>query len=87
MPTTSVDLLPEPTIAALSQALRDLQFGSVEIVVHGGRVVQVERRERVRITPADHRPPDARRRIPILDDRTGRTPGGPGAKTREETAE
>jgi hypothetical protein len=30
------------------QALRGLRYGSVEIVVHDGRVVQFERRERVR---------------------------------------
>ena len=30
-------------------ALRGLRFGSVEIVVHDGRVVQVERREKVRL--------------------------------------
>ena len=31
------------------EALRGLQFGSVEITVHDGRVVQLDRRERVRI--------------------------------------
>ncbi|WP_341918523.1 YezD family protein [Hydrocarboniphaga effusa] len=30
------------------QAIRGLRYGSVEIVVHDGRVVQFERRERVR---------------------------------------
>ncbi|MCE9624974.1 MAG: YezD family protein, partial [Deltaproteobacteria bacterium] len=30
------------------RALQDLSFGSVEIVVHDGRVVQIERKERVR---------------------------------------
>lgn len=32
----------------IADALRDLKFGSVEIVVHGGRIVQIERRERYR---------------------------------------
>lgn len=40
------------------QALRGLRFGSVEIVVHDGRVVQFERRERVRFDRTD----DANRR-------------------------
>ncbi len=35
------------------QALRGLRYGSVEIVVHDGRVVQFERRERVRFDRAD----------------------------------
>jgi hypothetical protein len=31
------------------QALKDLRFGSVEIIVHDSKVVQIERREKVRI--------------------------------------
>ena len=30
-------------------ALDKIRFGSVEIVVHDGRIVQIERRERVRL--------------------------------------
>lgn len=30
------------------RVLKDIQFGSVEIVVHDGEVVQFERREKVR---------------------------------------
>ncbi len=30
------------------RALQDLAYGSVEIVVHDGRVVQIERKEKVR---------------------------------------
>jgi hypothetical protein len=33
---------------AIRRALGGVQFGSVEIVVHEGRVVQIERREKVR---------------------------------------
>ena len=33
------------------QAVRTLRYGSVEVVVHDGRVVQIERRERVRLGP------------------------------------
>lgn len=35
--------------AAVLNALRGLRFGSIEVVVHNGRIVQVERREKVRI--------------------------------------
>lgn len=31
------------------QALKDLRFGSVEITVHDSKVVQIERREKVRV--------------------------------------
>lgn len=35
--------------AAILDAVRSIRFGSVEIVVHDGRVVGIERREKVRI--------------------------------------
>lgn len=31
-------------------ALEGIRFGSVEIVVHDGRIVQIERREKIRVT-------------------------------------
>jgi len=31
------------------QALKDLRFGSVEIVVHDSKVVQIEHREKMRV--------------------------------------
>lgn len=43
------ELYPE-TIEALRRALSDLSYGSVEITVHDGRIVQIERREKVRLT-------------------------------------
>ena len=39
-------------VAALQQILRalhNLRYGSLEIVVHDGRIVQIERREKLRI--------------------------------------
>jgi hypothetical protein len=39
------------------EAVRALRFGSVEIVVHDGRVVQIETRERVRFDEAGRRRP------------------------------
>ncbi|MBL8532640.1 MAG: YezD family protein [Betaproteobacteria bacterium] len=33
----------------ISRLLAGLRFGSIEVVVHEGRVTQIERRERVRI--------------------------------------
>ena len=39
----------EMEIAAIKQALEGLRFGSVEITVHDSRIVQVERKERVRL--------------------------------------
>ena len=33
----------------IERALREIQFGSVEITLHEGRVTQIERREKVRL--------------------------------------
>jgi hypothetical protein len=35
----------------LAAALEGLRYGSVEIVVHDSRVVQIERREKMRLSP------------------------------------
>ena len=43
---TLQDFRLEQTIIA---ALKDLRFGSVEIVVHDSKVVQIERREKMRV--------------------------------------
>jgi hypothetical protein len=51
--TTNGDGLDPALVSALVAALRDLRFGSIEVVVHNSRVVQLERRERVRFADAD----------------------------------
>lgn len=40
----------------IQTALLGLRFGSVEIIVHNGQVVQIERREKVRLQPAAAEP-------------------------------
>lgn len=35
----------------ISAALQGLRFGSVEITVHNGQVVQIERKEKFRLQP------------------------------------
>jgi hypothetical protein len=68
---------------ALLAAVRALRYGSVEVVVHDGRVVQIETRERVRF--ADPRPPEDRRRPLPNHPRTDRATGGavPTSHTQE----
>ena len=41
----------EALVLELVAALKGLRYGSVEIVVHDSRVVQIERREKMRLTP------------------------------------
>ena len=42
--------LPDEVLDALVRLIREVRFGSIEIVVHEGRVTQIERREKVRFT-------------------------------------
>ncbi|MBK8161598.1 MAG: YezD family protein [Gammaproteobacteria bacterium] len=42
----------EEIIAVLRESLRTLRFGSVEFVIHDGRVVQIDRKEKLRVHPA-----------------------------------
>jgi hypothetical protein len=53
--TTSGDRLDPALANALASALKGLRFGSIEVVVHDSRVVQLERREKVRIATTDGR--------------------------------
>jgi hypothetical protein len=55
---------PDDVDSRILQAVRSLDYGSVEVVVHDSRVVQIERREKLRFDKPT--PPDAsgRRRTP-----------------------
>ena len=39
----------EALVSRILELVRGIRFGSVEIVVHEGKVVQIERREKVRL--------------------------------------
>lgn len=41
--------LTDPETRKVLDAVRGLRFGSVEITVHEGRIVQVERKEKIRL--------------------------------------
>jgi hypothetical protein len=56
------EMSSDPWQREVIEAVRGLRYGSVEIVVHEGRVVQIERREKVRFDEAGHRRPDHRGR-------------------------
>jgi hypothetical protein len=40
-------------LAQIAEAIRTIRFGSVQILIHDGRVVQIEKAERVRVAEAD----------------------------------
>lgn len=43
----------ETWIEAVSKQVSSLRFGLVQIVVHNGRVVQIEKTEKIRFDPTD----------------------------------
>jgi hypothetical protein len=43
--------LPPQLLHELRQALRTIRFGAIELVIHDGRVVQLEMCEKVRFEP------------------------------------
>ena len=44
----------EKVVEKVVEALDQLRFGSIEITVHEGRVVQIERREKFRLENPTH---------------------------------
>lgn len=57
-PDTKVEaqLIDATVIEQLARALQNLKYGIVELTVHEGRVVQIERRERIRLDASGNRP-------------------------------
>lgn len=49
MPNTGRSDIPPQILQEIERALRDIQFGSIEITMHEGRITQIERREKVRL--------------------------------------
>ena len=45
--------VPPEVLGTLARLLREVRYGSIEIVVHEGRVTQIERREKVRFSAPD----------------------------------
>jgi hypothetical protein len=52
-PEPAQETIPAEVIGALVRLVRETRFGSIEIVVHEGRVTQIERREKVRFAPPE----------------------------------
>ena len=41
--------LQENWIAEIAAALKEIKFGAVEIIIHNGRIVQIEKKEKIRL--------------------------------------
>ena len=46
--SVTADALSESELAVL-EALRDIRYGEVEVVVHGSRIVQITRSQKLRV--------------------------------------
>lgn len=55
-PPTAKNTDSTHTLRRIIDALDDLEFGAVEITVHHGRIVQIERREKVRFDKERYAP-------------------------------
>jgi hypothetical protein len=67
--------------AALIAALRGLRFGAVEATVHDGRIVRIERREKVRLDDDPKAGAPAETHINDFHERPKeRSPGGGGIR-------
>jgi hypothetical protein len=52
--------LPNTVVQRIAAVIAEVRYGTVEITIHDGRVVQIQRKERFRIPsePNDAKPPD-----------------------------
>jgi hypothetical protein len=50
--TAPLDGVLESVMAEIVRSIKNVRFGSIEITIHDSRVVQIERKERVRFMPA-----------------------------------
>ena len=64
-------MLPSDVADQLAHALRDLRYGSLHLVVHDGRIVRIERIERIRLTePSEAQTPTLGRPTPSREVRS-----------------
>ena len=70
-------------VCPVVEAVRAIRFGAVELVIHDGRVVQIERREKVRFEDT-HRRPDSRERNNQSQHRADRNSGSSEARDAKE---
>ena len=48
-PTNLVDATHRHLTQQILRAIQEIRFGSIEIVIHDSKVVQIERKEKIRI--------------------------------------
>lgn len=66
--------VPQRLLTQIAEAIRAIRFGSVQILIHDGRVVQIEKAERLRVTEADLTPGGLYEPVGATDRTTGGSP-------------
>ena len=59
----TVPPVPREVLERIAQAIRGVRFGSVQIVIHESRVVQIERAEKIRLDSLPTCPQEACRQL------------------------
>lgn len=70
--------VPQRLLSQIAEAIRTIRFGSVQILIHDGRVVQIERAERLRVAEADLTPGGIYAPMGATDRTTGGSPSSHG---------
>lgn len=65
-------------LAQIAEAIRAIRFGSVQIMIHDGRVVQIEKAERLRVVETDLTSGGACEPVGSTDRTTGGSPSSHG---------
>jgi hypothetical protein len=63
----------DPILKEVAQAIRSIRYGTVQLVIHEARVVQIEKTEKVRLGKKADQTAEGCRLIPF---QTHQTPGG-----------
>ena len=63
--------VPQRLLTQIAEAICTIRFGSVQILIHDGRVVQIEKSERLRVVEADLTPGGVYATVGVTDRTTG----------------
>jgi hypothetical protein len=58
MPARRLPVPPE-TLSRIVDAIQDIRFGSVQIIIHDSRIVQIEKAEKIRVDNSPTCPQEA----------------------------
>ncbi len=51
-------VVSQDTLSRIAEAIQGIRFGTVQIIVHDARIVQIEATQKIRVDHQAHLPPD-----------------------------